>query len=44
MVAPFTGAWIEIRITKGRLVIKTPVAPFTGAWIEIFVDYIISRV
>ena len=32
-VAPFTGAWIEIRnITAVRL--KGGVAPFTGAWIE----------
>ena len=33
-VAPFTGAWIEIRIwfcRTGRI----RVAPFTGAWIEI---------
>ena len=34
MVAPFTGAWIEIDFTHitnhGVLV-----APFTGAWIEI---------
>ena len=33
-VAPFTGAWIEIRLSstesKGQVV-----APFTGAWIEI---------
>ena len=34
IVAPFTGAWIEISPT---LVSKCPlvVAPFTGAWIEI---------
>jgi len=34
LVAPFTGAWIEIPIraaSPGRL----RVAPFTGAWIEI---------
>ncbi len=34
IVAPFTGAWIEIRVLAlgGP---KHPVAPFTGAWIEI---------
>ena len=33
-VAPFTGAWIEIKL---KLIAKTAgmVAPFTGAWIEI---------
>ena len=34
-VAPFTGAWIEI---KGQLTgdaLNALVAPFTGAWIEI---------
>ena len=33
-VAPFTGAWIEIKMITA---VKTPkmVAPFTGAWIEI---------
>mgnify|MGYP006874525522 CR=1 FL=1 len=34
LVAPFTGAWIEIRRRRrGRT--SRPVAPFTGAWIEI---------
>ena len=34
-VAPFTGAWIEIRVR--RLMTTTgDVAPFTGAWIEMF--------
>ena len=33
-VAPFTGAWIEIRI-KILLMYSRKVAPFTGAWIEI---------
>ena len=36
MVAPFTGAWIEICL----FIITTPtfiVAPFTGAWIEILI-------
>ena len=34
LVAPFTGAWIEISSGPGtRCVIF--VAPFTGAWIEI---------
>ena len=38
LVAPFTGAWIEIK----RFFLSTPfifVAPFTGAWIEIS-DYV----
>ena len=38
MVAPYTGAWIEI-----QPVIKTinlvDVAPYTGAWIEINPPY-----
>ena len=34
-VAPFTGAWIEIRGVKKMYICKT-VAPFTGAWIEMF--------
>ena len=33
-VAPFTGAWIEIR-QRVLLVHMSTVAPFTGAWIEI---------
>ena len=33
-VAPFAGAWIEIR-TKIRLSYRLMVAPFAGAWIEI---------
>ena len=34
IVAPFTGAWIEITCSKSRW--RTcGVAPFTGAWIEI---------
>ena len=33
-VAPFTGAWIEIRLSNTRP-IDSKVAPFTGAWIEI---------
>ncbi|WP_404351908.1 hypothetical protein [Caproicibacterium sp. XB2] len=34
MVAPYTGAWIEIRYIRsaGR---RARVAPYTGAWIEI---------
>ena len=35
-VAPFTGAWIEIYVTK-EVTGKILVAPFTGAWIEILV-------
>ena len=33
-VAPYTGAWIEIR-QVAELVAKGNVAPYTGAWIEI---------
>ena len=33
-VAPFTGAWIEIR-NPSEVQGNPPVAPFTGAWIEI---------
>ena len=33
-VAPFTGAWIEIRLLMSDPS-KMSVAPFTGAWIEI---------
>ena len=32
-VAPFTGAWIETRLTPGTTGGEL-VAPFTGAWIE----------
>ena len=35
IVAPFTGAWIEISMFSKSLSVMT-VAPFTGAWIEIF--------
>ena len=34
MVAPFTGAWIEI-LSSCVPVSVVLVAPFTGAWIEI---------
>ena len=34
-VAPFTGAWIEIFISKINANAVNKVAPFTGAWIEI---------
>ena len=34
IVAPFTGAWIEIAQTEADYFIAN-VAPFTGAWIEI---------
>ena len=34
LVAPFTGAWIEI-MHANILWIALVVAPFTGAWIEI---------
>ena len=33
-VAPFTGAWIEIRNAMTLMSPKVCVAPFTGAWIE----------
>ena len=33
-VAPFTGAWIEIRKNVAAQM-QNVVAPFTGAWIEI---------
>ena len=35
VVAPFTGAWIEIRRGKEVFMVNDEVAPFTGAWIEI---------
>ena len=34
MVAPFTGAWIEI-VADVAAYVWRGVAPFTGAWIEI---------
>ena len=34
MVAPYAGAWIEIKIWLNRY-IKIWVAPYAGAWIEI---------
>ena len=34
-VAPFTGAWIEMKITPILTRLRKNVAPFTGAWIEI---------
>ena len=34
MVAPYTGAWIEIG-TPVRKSSSESVAPYTGAWIEI---------
>ena len=39
MVAPFTGAWIEIDIQHGSQV-PPHVAPFTGAWIEILICFL----
>ena len=35
IVAPFAGAWIEMRLLN-FLRWHRPVAPFAGAWIEIF--------
>ena len=37
LVAPFTGAWIEMMLTYQNGT-KQNVAPFTGAWIEIYVS------
>ena len=34
LVAPFTGAWIEINMAQ-TVIQEIQVAPFTGAWIEI---------
>ena len=34
MVAPFTGAWIEICLDELIASGREQVAPFTGAWIE----------
>ncbi len=36
VVAPFTGAWIEIANYTKRIP-RRLVAPFTGAWIEIVI-------
>ena len=38
-VAPYTGAWIEIKYTSASEAL-TEVAPYTGAWIEI--DYVVD--
>ena len=35
IVAPFTGAWIEIDLQAATSISGGSVAPFTGAWIEI---------
>ncbi len=35
LVAPFTGAWIEIVNSEFDITDQENVAPFTGAWIEI---------
>ena len=35
MVAPFTGAWIEMQEAQQMQAQQAQVAPFTGAWIEI---------
>ena len=42
-VAPFTGAWIEIRQEISMASSNTNVAPFTGAWIEIEKDDSVIR-
>ena len=41
LVAPYTGAWIEITFV-GEVENFIEVAPYTGAWIEI-ADSIINR-
>ncbi len=33
VVAPYTGAWIEITIAR-QLMLLYLVAPYTGAWID----------
>ena len=37
-VAPFAGAWIEIRNPTGGGTVYE-VAPFAGAWIEIAISF-----
>ena len=37
VVAPFTGAWIEILKQALLFLMQWKVAPFTGAWIEILI-------
>ena len=37
LVAPYTGAWIEIAGTVTRICTRS-VAPYTGAWIEIYIN------
>ena len=39
VVAPFTGAWIEIDYVRYGPQRRSDVAPFTGAWIEIKMGY-----
>ena len=43
IVAPYTGAWIEIWVC---LILKTReyVAPYTGAWIEILCERLMNEV
>ena len=40
MVAPYTGAWIEISLPPEDIAHILDVAPYTGAWIEIWYSYI----
>ena len=42
-VAPFAGAWIEIKDYTTTLTVEV-VAPFAGAWIEIFPSLILAKV
>ena len=42
-VAPFVGAWIEIKRNKKATGI-TIVAPFVGAWIEIIIAEYIMKI
>ena len=42
VVAPFTGAWIEIVRARTLSWVTVGVAPFTGAWIEIHPQFFIQ--
>ena len=41
LVAPFTGAWIEITPSTVSLTLAF-VAPFTGAWIEMTMPLVVT--
>ena len=42
LVAPFTGAWIEMAQSSNTSH-SSAVAPFTGAWIEIWPPVAVAR-